>query len=90
MFDWDDANADHIARHGVAPEEAEEAVTDPRRVRLDTYSTPCEIRRGYIGRTSANRLLAVVLTRRKGRFRVVTARNATQIEQRGYRGKGEQ
>lgn len=25
-FDWDDANEDHIARHGVTPAEAEEVV----------------------------------------------------------------
>ena len=24
-FDWDDSNRDHIARHGVTPEEAEQA-----------------------------------------------------------------
>jgi hypothetical protein len=27
-FDWDEANMRHIARHGVTPEEAEEAVTN--------------------------------------------------------------
>jgi uncharacterized DUF497 family protein len=29
-FDWDDANAGHIARHGVTPEEVEQAfANDP-------------------------------------------------------------
>jgi hypothetical protein len=32
VFDWDDANEEHLARHGVTPEEAEEALTDPRRI----------------------------------------------------------
>lgn len=32
MFDWDDANLDHIAEHDVEPEEAGEAVVDPKRV----------------------------------------------------------
>ena len=27
-FDWDDANTKHIERHGVDPEEAEDAVLD--------------------------------------------------------------
>ena len=89
MFESDDANVEHIAEHGVTPEEAEEAVTDPRRVRLDAYNAPTEVRRGYIGRTAADRLLAVVITRRGNRFRVVTARNATQTERRRYRGKGQ-
>ncbi len=26
MFDWDSANTNHIARHGVTPEEAEQVV----------------------------------------------------------------
>jgi hypothetical protein len=27
-FDWDDANLGHIARHGVAPEEVEQALAN--------------------------------------------------------------
>ncbi|MBI2939718.1 MAG: hypothetical protein HYY04_04705 [Chloroflexi bacterium] len=26
MFDWDEGNVDHIAEHGISPEEAEEAL----------------------------------------------------------------
>lgn len=32
MFDWDEGNIEHIARHGVEAREAEEAVLDPGRV----------------------------------------------------------
>ena len=35
-FDWDDANLDHIAAHGVSPEEAE-AAFDPSRDMCDLY-----------------------------------------------------
>lgn len=37
-FDWDEANVAHIARHGVRPWEAEEALTDPLRLVLKTRS----------------------------------------------------
>ena len=33
-FDWDDDNVEHIARHGVAPWEAEEAALDPEGVAI--------------------------------------------------------
>ena len=38
-FEWDEANEEHIARHGVTPEEAEEALTDPRRIGAPAYNT---------------------------------------------------
>ena len=31
VFSWDDTNRDHIARHGVTPEEAEDVVRNARR-----------------------------------------------------------
>lgn len=37
-FDWDEANVAHIARHGVRPWEAEEALTDPLRLVLKVCS----------------------------------------------------
>jgi hypothetical protein len=45
-FDWDEANTAHIARHGVRPEEAEEALTDPRRLVLRIRS---QAGRGALG-----------------------------------------
>ena len=38
-FDWDDGNIDHIAEHGVTPEEAEQALVDRRRVPADSGTT---------------------------------------------------
>jgi hypothetical protein len=36
-FDWDEANQDHLARHGVTPHEAEEVVLgDPLDIELQT------------------------------------------------------
>jgi hypothetical protein len=88
MFDWDDENANHIAEHGVTPEEAEEAVTDPRRARAPAYRTATEQRLAYLGASTAGRVLYVVLTRRAGRLRVVTARDADRQEKRRYRERG--
>lgn len=85
-FSWDDANIDHIARHGITPEEAEEAVTDPRAIPTKSYRGPTgEPRNALVGQTSAGRYLAVVLTRRASLLRVVTARDATSSEKRRYK-----
>ncbi|MGH3086677.1 MAG: BrnT family toxin [Rubrobacteraceae bacterium] len=72
LFDWDEGNEEHIARHGIEPYEAEEALLDPKRV-------------GTIGATAAGRILAVVFTRREGKTRPIMARNATDKEKRRYR-----
>ncbi len=81
-FDWDDDNIEHIARHGVEPWEAEEAVGDPDRI--------ARRRRGgrlaVIGATEAGRVLVVVLDRKdRGVWRVVTARDSGPNEKRSYR-----
>ena len=81
-FDWDDANIDHIARHHVTPEEA---LTDPRRIGLNTYSPTDEIRYGVLGRTTEGRILMVIFTPRNGMVRVITARDANTTEKRRQR-----
>lgn len=85
MFEWDDANADHIARHGVQPEEAEEAVLDSRRVARQAYTVADERRSAILGAAQGGRLLFVVFVRRGGRIRVVSARDANALEKRVYR-----
>ena len=85
-FVWDAGNRAHIARHGVTPDEAEEAVTLwPlfRRTRDERYVA--------LGRTAAGRLLVVVFVfanAAAGFVRVVTARAMTAEEARYYRRKG--
>ena len=85
MFDWDRGNAGHIARHGVEPEEAEEALLDPRRIGLPAYSAPGERRFAALGATQTGRVLFVVFTRRGRTIRVISARDATPRERRRYR-----
>lgn len=81
MFDWDEYNLDHIARHGVDPDEAEDAVLDPDRI-----SFPARLDRvGFIGTTEAGRVLVVILDRKRYLWRVVTARDASPNEKKSYR-----
>jgi uncharacterized protein len=76
MFDWDEDNVGHIARHGVTPEEAEEALTlAPLDVTRQYYED--EHRFLQIGVTSTTRVLVVVTTWRGDQIRVITARTAS-------------
>ncbi|MDL2342660.1 BrnT family toxin [Deinococcus sp. MIMF12] len=85
-FDWDEANTEHIARHGIEPEEAEEALGDPHVVKGQAHRRDSqEPRAAVLGQTEFGRLLFVVFTVRAGRLRVVTARDATVNEKRRYR-----
>jgi len=77
--------AARIARHGVRPEEAEEALTDPRRLVLKTRFQRGEERWAALGATEGGRVLFAVFTRRRGRVWVITARDATPEEKRRYR-----
>ncbi|MBI4492711.1 MAG: BrnT family toxin [Chloroflexi bacterium] len=85
MFDWDEGNLRHVAEHGVSPEEAQEALLDPRRVPAPAYRVCGEHRRAVLGATLAGRVLFVVFTHRTGQRRVVTARDATARERGRYR-----
>jgi uncharacterized DUF497 family protein len=71
-FDWDDANYVHIARHGVAPAEAEQIVLGAS-LPLESDERSGEIRHTELGETTEGRLLLVVWTWRRRRIRVVTA-----------------
>ena len=85
-FDWDDDNVEHIARHGVSPEEAEQALADPDQVgQPASRGASGERRWSLLGETDAGRLLSVVFTRREGLTRVITARDADEGERRIYR-----
>ena len=72
MFDWDEANLEHIARHKVSREEAEQVVlNDP----VDGWRQiqDGEERFMQIGVTNAMRVLVVIITWRGELVRVVSA-----------------
>ena len=82
-FDWDDANLQHIARHGIAPEEAEDTIRiEPLEADLEELGG--EHRVLCFGRTRTGRLLSVLYTERRGKIRVVTAYEMTKRQQRLY------
>ncbi|MHB8575865.1 MAG: BrnT family toxin [Dehalococcoidia bacterium] len=83
-FNWDRANVQHIARHGVTAHEAEEAAQDPRRLFYALGMFKGEWRGVYIGKTSLGRTLRVFVTNRSAGVRVVTAYDASAIERRQY------
>jgi uncharacterized DUF497 family protein len=83
QFFWDQGNIDHIALHGITPEEAEQVIeNDP----LDAGSVfrNGESRTLHIGETDSGRVLLVVITERDGMYRVVTARPSRREERYIY------
>jgi uncharacterized DUF497 family protein len=84
-FEWDEGNLEHfVNNHGVLPEEAQEAVLDPRRIGTDAYNSKTERRWAVIGATEAGRVLFVVFTRRSGRIRIISAWDADESDRRRY------
>ena len=74
-FLWDAGNIDHIARHDILPEEAEQVLeNDPFAV--VRYLRNGEERLNQVGETDAGRVLVVVTTQRGDDTRVVTAHPA--------------
>ena len=80
-FDWDFRNINHIARHNVQPEEAEEVFFN-----APLFRKTREGLRVALGRTDDGRYLFVVFAiKPDGKVRVVTARDKSDAERRYYR-----
>ena len=75
-FDWDDDNRRHLARHGVVPDEAEQAIRDQLTLLLEVQQILDEERSKIIGMTASGRILIVVFTYRGSLVRPVTAYDA--------------
>ena len=83
-LDWDDYRVEHIARHGIEPDEVWAVCSDlfhlARRQGRNRY-------RVY-GQTAAGRYLFVVLEHRGGTaFKPITARDMTVREKQNFRRK---
>jgi uncharacterized DUF497 family protein len=87
-FDWDQANTEHIARHAVRPDEAEQAIrNDPLDMNYEVIDG--EERWTAVGHTDEYRVLLVVWTVRTDALRVVTARAVGRRARDAYlRAKG--
>jgi len=86
---WDEWNVEHIADHGVEPEEVEDVCTSRRRLVLRIGLSKRGLKRYQVfGPTDSGRLLTIILDRvQPGQFYVVTARDMTEREKRRYRGR---
>jgi hypothetical protein len=83
-FEWDQANVEHIARHNVTPEEAQQVLTnEPMELGYEIVHN--EERWTSLGHTNKLRILKVVWTVREDvATRVVTAVDAQRHEVRAY------
>ncbi len=85
-FDWDEKNENHIAEHGVAVFEVEEAIL----FRKPFYQRSREGKYVAYGMTEEKRYLFMVFAvKGGGRIRVITARDMTGKEKRYYRKRKE-
>lgn len=85
-FEWDQGNREkNFDKHGVTNKEAEEAtINKPPIFFPDEHHSGIEKRYGVYGKTDQGRLLSIVLTIRKGKIRVITARDMSKKERRAY------
>ena len=83
-FDWDEANTEHIARHRITPDEAEQVIMRDDALIARIESRKGEVRVVSLGQTTNGRYLTVVHTIRAGRVRVVTAFPMNRSQRRFY------
>jgi hypothetical protein len=77
IFDWDEANIGHVARHNIAPEEVEQIfANDP--MDLGAEVVDGEERYTAVGHTKRLRVLVLVWTMRSDAIRPITAFDASE------------
>ena len=83
VFDWDQNNLKKIRAHRVKVAEVEQALSrEP--ILIYEQDADGEARYVYYGRTERNRLLAIVLTERDNKIRVITAYALDAGQKRDY------
>ena len=87
-FEWDNANIEHIAKHDVSPEEAEDVFFDTDFV-LDEDIEHSEVEERFIiiGKTEDGRLLYQIFTKRGKKIRVISSRDINKKEVQLYEKK---
>ena len=90
VFDWDEANLAHVARHNIAREEVEQVfVNDPMDLGADVVHG--EERYTGVGHTIRLRVLVLVWTMRGDATRPITAFDASErlatryLAEKGFR-----
>ena len=80
-FEWDGANLEHIAKHNVKYSECEQVFQNEQLVIFfDKEHSKIEKRYKIYGESSTGRRLAIAITVRKNKIRVVTARGQSRKE----------
>ncbi|HEX3685920.1 MAG TPA: BrnT family toxin [Bryobacteraceae bacterium] len=83
MFEWDEHNLRKIRAHQVEREEAEQALSN-NPILIYQQDVEGEARYVYYGESDIGRLLALIITERRGRIRVVTAYDLDAGQKRDY------
>jgi len=85
-FVWDNGNKDkNREKHRVSDKECEEVFFDPNKKMLkDTIHSANEERYILLGQTKLGRLLFVVFMLRKGKIRIISARDINKKEKNLY------
>ena len=86
-FEWDTRKAEaNLSKHEVSFDEAATIFADPlARLEIDDRHSVQEERFILLGRSTADRLLAVMFTDRGAeRIRIISARQATRFERNQY------
>ena len=80
-FEWDKGNIGKNKKHNVEDKEAEEIFLDDRKKTFkDKLHSGGEERFRVVGKTKKGRLLFVVFTMRKGKIRIISARDINKKE----------
>lgn len=83
VFDWDPSNLRKIRAHRVRTAEVEQALSrEP--ILIYEQTVDGEARYVYYGETERSRLLAIVLTERDDKIRVITAYDLDAGQKRDY------
>lgn len=85
-FEWDRSNIEkNWLKHKVSPVECEQIFfNQPLMILDDPKHSISEKRFAAFGQTDAGRLLAVILTKRAKRIRVISARDMNRRERKFY------
>jgi hypothetical protein len=85
-FEWDPAKAsDNLRKHRVAFTEAATVFRDPLGITAhDPHHSDAEDRYLTVGASAARRLLIIAHTERRGRIRIISARELNHRERREY------
>jgi uncharacterized DUF497 family protein len=83
MFEWDEHHLRKIRAHRIERTEVEQALSnDPVLIYDQTFEA--EVRYVYYGESASGRLLAVVITERREKIRVITAYDLDAGQKRDY------